>query len=294
MLACACGARGQATSQPDPASASAPAIAESVPTLQRVDEALQFTPEQQVILDDLRANRHSPSAERAQPPARKDFPLLMSKVAQMPDLSPADWAGLDQPAHRNLVREPERYFARPVRTNVIVFAFRRLEVNDGLVPSRHWSKDRPVWRLQCLNADAERPVLEPLEVYTTCDPASVLGRADFSSGDKEQNFNLPGRQARVAGVFYGNYRARDRGGKDRPPVERTYPVLLAWQMEKVTQTLPPGETNWLTRAIPLALALLLAGFVLLKRMTRRRRPDKAPEDAYRPQRFESQAPPEAT
>ncbi|HOF18848.1 MAG TPA: hypothetical protein PK082_08050, partial [Phycisphaerae bacterium] len=187
VLACALGARGQATSQPD----SAPATAPAEPAPPTLHETLQFTPEQQAVLDDLRPERFTHSAARVLPPARKDFPILLSQVARMPELSPADWAALDQPAYANLVREPERYFARPVRANVIVFAFRKLEVNDGMVPSRHWPKDRPVWLLQCMNADADRPVLEPLEVYTTCDPAGVLGRADFSSGDQEQNYKLP-------------------------------------------------------------------------------------------------------
>jgi len=269
-----------AATQPAPEEASTvtPAPTEpDAPPIERIEKALRaFTPTEQAILDDVRNTpmKVRPSGRSwPQPEDRKDFYILMGKVADLPPLKDADYYDLDRPAYRSFMQEPNRWFGRPMRMTVLVFQVEKLTVDNGkLNASIFWRKEAPIWKLYCLNAKAETPGLEPVTVYVPVDPTNILGQPPHKSDHGRMGYEVPGRRAEIAGVFLRNYQDVNRGGVDGRPTVREFPAVLAWQIA------PPTEWEKKTNAFSEShfILLLLAGFLILfllmrARMARNRR-----------------------
>jgi len=287
VLACMPAVAGLGCAAKPPASklSASPAPAPSIPrrtgVVGEIEQALKLTEKEQNIVSDMvePAGKDQPTAL---PEAKEDFYIYMSKVVRLPFLKKADFHALDMPAYKNLLENPRRYAGKPIRMSVLAFTVKRLTVNNGLRPSIRWPKDKPVWQMQCLNAEAEIPGNQPLTVYATIDPTAILGPAEFNEKNNEFYYPAPGKKCQIAGVFLKNYRRTDRGGAVDRPKLREYPAILAWQVEK-----PPHPTvsPLLDPRVAIALVIIMAmlvGFLILKRQLRR--PGRVGSRKYRPKR----------
>jgi len=207
------------------------------------------------------------------------FYLLLRRISELPSLASEDMHSLDAPAYRSLLREPQRYRARPMRRRVRIY--RVLKMMPGrrrvdLGYSSAWPKDRPVWQIYCAGADAPDPADEPMVVFSTVEPVG-LGQPGKVTTQGEQMFPR-GPELGIACVFYKVLRDAERNSGHR----RDYPLLLAWQMFPCGNSLHDAEAPriWIIAA---SIGALGVGYFFLRRHVRRfRRPAPAGARASRP------------
>jgi hypothetical protein len=205
------------------------------------------------------------------------FYMMLHHVATLPAISDAQYAALDMPSYANLLAEPARYRARPMRMTVLVVRVRKIFPERGMSNTPYWPKDRCVWRMDCLNADSTDPVMQPVIVFSTMEPAELGDGRPGPDADVTE-YPYPGSpKARIAGVFYKVQTDADLSG-----VRRDYPVILGSQVVRLT---PFGYTSpWPKEALLVGgVAVLGVAFVALrirvrraKGESRRRRPRREP------------------
>ena len=207
------------------------------------------------------------------------FYLLLRRVSELPSLASQDMHSLDAPAYRSLLREPQRYRARPMRRRVRIY--RVLKMMPGrrrtdLGYSSAWPKDRPIWQIYCAGADAPDPADEPMVVFSTVEPAG-LGQPGKVTTQGEQMFSR-GPEMEIACVFYKVLRDTERSSGHR----RDYPLLLAWQVFPRSKGLG-GAASPRIWVIAASIGALGVGYFFLRRHVRRfRRPAPAGARASRP------------
>jgi hypothetical protein len=186
------------------------------------------------------------------------LPLLLSRVAALEPLSDEQLRELDRPSYKNLLADPERYArlpVRPIRMSVRVVRVYRLSPSEGTAPaSEHWPRDKPFWRLQCLNANTNRPDLQPIIVFATADPMPLLPQGEPTKDDQgtpcvqyqaeAPYHDLPGLE--IAGVFHKIYWGETSQGR-----EQDYPIILAWDLR------PKGPVGADTNLARYAIFLLI-------------------------------------
>jgi len=236
---------------------------ESAGRAKTIEEGLELTEKERIILDAVR--------DRTRQCHETGLYMMLAKTARLPEPSEDDLAGLDRPAYRNLLRSPQRYRGRPIRLTVQVQSIRRLAPGKGLSFSRFWPQDKPIWGMDCLNADAKDPYLQPLRVFTTADPSELLPSPKQLDEDGTGYYRGKGPKVELVGVLYKVYTAMSRGDERRPQELRDYPIVLAWYLlpEAKLHGTPMGM---LPVMVMFAIILVLAGlFIYLRRLTARQR-----------------------
>jgi len=111
---------------------------------------------------------------------------------------------------------------------------------------------------------------QPVVIYTHLDPTGMLGK-----GNVEDNCTLydPKKNTiELACVFYKVYEAEEQGDKKTDAKRRRmYPVIVAWQFDKVRKA--PSESLLDSRIyiVLLIVVMLLFLYMYFKRITRRQR-----------------------
>ena len=195
------------------------------------------------------------------------FYMLLGRVSRLGELGAAELAKLDQPACRNLLRDPGRYRLQPIRLRVHVFRVEKLTPDKGLGFSEFWPRAKAVWLMYCTSASAARHQDEPVLVFSTVEPA-VLGKPSTVNDAGQQEFEH-GPVVEIACILYKVSKQRqEQGGR-----LRDYPLLLAWQIRGSGDPLrAPVRWTGQVRLTLGAIVLICAGggaFFLLRRHIRR-------------------------
>lgn len=180
--------------------------------------------------------------------------MFLRRVAALPQLDANEMGQLDWPAWRGLQERPDVYAGRPIRLRVYVVRAIRWEPGKHFVATADWPRDRgPVWRYDCLNAEAPKPADEPIYVLSATDPNTFLGPPREIGLEGDWVYSNPNPMM-LAGVFYKIY-----DGKDTTGLERAYPVVIAWQIQRAP-VLALGGTGGSGLAILILLLVVAAGF----------------------------------
>jgi hypothetical protein len=263
FLATAClfsgpGAPGQASAQEatQPATAptvSAPATGPASATAPAAGGAKIDTILQALKLSDSQADAYKVALSRK---GQLDDPaaltMLLRKIASLPMLQSQEWNELDRPAVRNLLAEPQRYAGRPICLRAYVNVAWKWTPGVDFAATADWTRnDKPIYRYDCLNAEAEYPASDPLYVLSPVEPNVFLGRPIRTGDDGELIYGNP--RVQLAGVFYKVYAAKDRDGR-----AREYPVVLAWQLRPAEggALVTPAAESW-SQALGVAIILLV-------------------------------------
>jgi len=195
------------------------------------------------------------------------FPMMLAKVAALPELDDKSFGELDRPAVKSLLKTPERYSLAPMVLKVMVFQVRRCEAEKDFAGSIAWPREKPLWRLNCTSSvpKTARQEQDPLIVFSTVDPTRWLGKS--KEGGEEGELRYPdGPTLELAGVFYKIRRTAERQSGEL----RDYPVVLAWQVRPSREWFSQSVGD-IRVLIPLLIILILAFvFVFLRRRVSRR------------------------
>jgi hypothetical protein len=269
-----------------PAGPNAPASrpgteTKSVPSYaHRLAEAIRLTPRERVVFDAVR--------DRIGALDETGLYAMLAVAARAPEPDAIEWDELDAPAYVNLLRDPARYRAAPMKTRLRVYHARKLLSGAGLGFDPHWPATQPVWEMDCVWSDAPNSRDKPLKVFSIVNPDEYLGEPDQEAPDGEKTYEQ-GPEIRAAALFYKVLTRLERGSKEQGPraEARDYPVLMAWKITHTTgvwQIGGWGAGSRLGQLLPLIILLivLLGGFVFMKRRLARAR--AAPTGPYRPPR----------
>ena len=245
--------------------------------IREINAALKLTEREKQILATVRDG--SKSVEE------NGFYMMMAKISAFPALGPEALRELDAPAIKNLTRDPDRYRYRPMRLNIRVFYVMKLSVKGKTISSNpYWPSEKPMWEIHGTGAEGPPSAAGPLIVYSAIPPPN-LPEADTKRPDGRLAYQKGPRYV-LAGIFYKYIEGLDTGD-EATKQQRKYPVVLAWEMRKLSQGPIKGPVNWiLPGAIFLGLVLGVVVFVFLKRYIRRdkRRRDGLMFSHYRPLR----------
>jgi len=218
------------------------------------------------------------------------FCMVLAKVADLPEMSEEQLARFGRPAYAELQEHPERFATPPIRglrKKVHVAKVFRVSPDNGTMTySQYWRRNRPVWKLFCLDAEVPHPHDCPLIVFTPVDPTHLLPEPDRTGEEdgvpftayvaREPYTDLPTLD--LAAVFYRIRRAREEGSEN----VRDYPVLIAWQLKGGPDKSGMGHAKYL---ILLFIVLIAAGlFYYIRRMAKRHPPGSGQGPAYAPRR----------
>ncbi len=270
-------AAGQATRPADgetsvPISLPSPELRDIKPVAQRI----RLTDEEKVVLSSIKDR----TGEFDETPLY----VMLAVAARAPKLDAIEWDQLDRPAYVNLLTDPNRYRATPLRTKVQVYYVTKLQPGAGLNFSQFWPKDRPVWMMDCVPADTPMQKEKPLRVFSIQDPTSLIGEP-ARVGEHQRREYPRGPTVRVAGLFYKLYRTREEGSGKL----RDYPQLVAWQLAQTIQSVPLGGFDFgqLAHMAPLAVIVIGLGalfYFTRKRLARLREQDRRDRPRPRPDR----------
>ncbi len=217
--------------------------------LKQVAGAMTFSPEEVAALSDITDRTEALGNDRL-------LLLMLSHVAKIPPLGPKEFNSLEPASVRAMEEAPDVFRGAAVRMDVRVFDAEKLSPGHGMDYSLYWPKDAVLWKLRCTSPSAmPAHAARPLIILSTVDPVSVLGKPrDISPDGRILRFDEGGVATEMGGVFFKLCRApADDGG------ERYYPVLLAWLFRPTPQAVQ-GSGDWMTPAMLLAMALVLAFF----------------------------------
>jgi hypothetical protein len=287
----AVGAWSESRAQEQPASAPASSTATSAPGVseapaanpnredldyrmpQRVADAFVLSKTEQTVLE-------ATSVDGTEPPSSdKGVPILLAHAVKIPKFNRAEFDLLENPPVRLLQKYGHAEFnLRPIRLDVEV------KMVSRLVPVRspYWPKDKPVWRLDCLSASTPDPNRNPVVILTAEDPLPALGSPDKKQTEDGVELLLYTKPVRVqlAGIFYRNYFAEDRDGR-----QGTYPIVIAWQNREIDLTgAGAGMNDWQLLLVGGAIVIVFFLWLWLRRLTKGR----AQAELDRQRRQESQ------
>ena len=255
-----------------------PQFAQASDAITVVRDALSLSARDKLILGETRDG--TGSVEEA------GFYLLMGKLAKLPQLSPAQVAQLDAPAHANLLARPGRYRFELIKIAVRIFRVEKLTVDEQKISaSPYWPSDRPIWALYGL---AGRDQNQPVIIYSTVPPPDMPSPSKVLR-DGQLEFQKP-LSYELCGAFFKFIVKADRSRK----LLRKYPVVLAWQLSPSEATEPGSSVTGPLRGgiILLAIVLGLAVLIFLKRKLRKSPSRRAGAFGnYRPLRHEPPAEP---
>jgi hypothetical protein len=191
---------------------------------------------------------------------------VASRAKQQVKLDDLEWDQLDRPAYVNLVHDPKRYRATPMRFRVKISHVWKQSPGVGLAFSPMIPKDLTVWQMDGVWSDAPYEREKPLRLYSLVDPAAYIGQPSTIDRDQTRIYkHAP--EVRVAGLFYKIYTDKDRDG-----ALRDYPVVMVWQMSRTMPAWGGGGGDWdfsqLARLAPLVLLVAVMGGAFY--LTRRR------------------------
>jgi hypothetical protein len=247
-----------------------------------IAQRITLTEEEKTVLDDLQ--------DRTDQFDEAPLYVMFAVAARAPHLEPIDWHDLDQPAYVNVVADPNRYRAAPLRMEVKVFQVSKLQAGAGLsFRPGIWPGNRPVWRMDCLQTDTPYEKNKPLRVYSVVDPEPYIGQEDEKDSHNIRSYNR-GRRVRIAALFFKLYRTREEQSGEL----RDYPELIAWQIGRTVSSLrDSGGVGGLAHFLPLLLLIvaLAAGFYFTRRRLAKLKQDSAGLGArYRPLRYQAEGP----
>jgi hypothetical protein len=196
-------------------------------------------------------------------------------AARAPQLELRQWYDLDRPAYANLLASPRRYRATPLVMPVRVVMVTKLQQWAGLELPPGWPAERPVWDMDCVEADTRSQRDKPLRVYSLVDPAPFIGQPE-KVGERGRREYPAAPQVRVAAVFY-----RIRHDEDAPANVRDRPELVAWQISRALS--PGGDEGGIstslsksTWVIVLAVGTIVLYYITKRRLAKARRADELP------------------
>lgn len=196
------------------------------------------------------------------------FYVMLNKAWRISQTTDQDLTLVDRPAAKNLLKFPLRYRGWPIRARLRVYRTEKLTAGDGLTRTRYWPADRPVWKLDCLHADAKSPFAGSIVAFSPIEP-KILGEADTIDADGTK-FYRGGRQIDVGAIAYKVWLSKDDDGN-----ERQFPVVLIWRLgepaasERARPFQPFGGLK--TSHIAVLMITLIMLYALIKRMVKRSR-----------------------
>ena len=187
--------------------------------------------------------------------------LRARQQVRMDDL---EWDQLDRPAYVNLVNDPNRYRATPMRFRMKVSHVWKLAPGAGLTFHPMIPKSATVWQIDGVWSDVPYERNKPMRVYSVVDPEEFIGKPG-EVDEKQKRIYDPSPEVRVAGLFYKVYTETDLRGN-----LRDYPVVMVWQMSR---TIPAWgqagdyDIGKLARLLPLLLLVVVmgGGFIFTRR-----------------------------
>jgi hypothetical protein len=218
-------------------------------------------------------------AQSFQDPA---LPMLLARVARLPVLDALDFQyGLDRVAYRNLIEQPQRYRARPMRLTVQVVGMSRLQCGKDIVGFERWGNSTaPIWRLDCVDVSALDPLTQPIIVLMTTEPKG-LGKPDRTTPTGAAVYTSRRVLLDIACVFYKLYVSHDLQGN-----VRDYPIVLAWQGE-APKDLPAASTKRGNYSqVLLVVGMLVLTYVFIRMRIRRSQRNGDDAYVYQPRRYE--------
>ena len=213
------------------------------------------------------------------------FFVGMQRVRKVQPLSAEGVTLLSSPSYNSLMVDPERYRASPIRLSVYVYRLTELKPGKDFAASRRWPvSDGPIWRMDCGNAMAKKPADQPLSIFCAFDPSSLLGRPYEVNENGEAIYTH--KRAEIAGVFYKIYRDMSKGDESKgiEPELRSYPVVLAWQVNTALSRPVPPSVDPRAMTIIFVVAALAIAYVILRRTTKRQVVRRGLRRTYRPLR----------
>jgi hypothetical protein len=266
---------------------------DETPTNAAPNEWLELSEQDRQILTNVRDDTQG--VEEA------GFYMMLSKVAALPPLDAAAQRRLDSPAPANLLARPDAYRYQPLRLLVRVHTVTRLTTDrrhsDRLIsPSPHWPSDQPIYQIHAVAVDPHsREALPeaPLKIYSPHLPPNLPDAGPGEDGFVEYGENVAAIYE-IHAVFYKTIETLSRGSDDEPPQLRRYPVVLAWQWQRLSghETLGALGNYIITGVIALGLILAAAVFFFLRKRTKQTRAENSLWQRYKPLRDEQ--PPAAT
>lgn len=206
--------------------------------------------------------------------------VLLARAAEMAPLSLPQLRGeLDLVAYRNLLNDPSRYRARPIRLVLQAARVRRMQEQEIVPWPRQPGQD--LWWLECFDATTSHPQGRPLILLSIAEPPLPKGKDDGQGGQLHPN--LPSLEA--AATLYKIYSTVDRDGQSRD-----YPLLLSWQLLGAQPEASPGGMKLTQSQVMMLVGLmimLLFSLMFYRRNLRRvREADEAV--SYQPRRWRYQ------
>jgi hypothetical protein len=245
----------------EPAAPTAPAT--SMPVAQQIVPTAQ----EKAVLDAVQ--------DRTERFDKDGLFAMLNLASRAPQLGLPQWSDQDRPAYANLVTNPVRYRATPLVMRVRVVLVTKLQSGAGLEFSPTWPADRPVWELDCVEADTPFQKDKPLRVYSLVDPAAYIGEPT-EAGERGRRVYPTGPEVRIAALFY-----RLRHEPDSTAKLHDRPELVAWQISRAlsSSTGEGGITTGLgksTGVIVLAVATIGLYYITKRRAAKARQRDELP------------------
>ena len=211
---------------------------------------------------------------------------LLGRIEGLSPLPPAQWpTDLDLPGYGNILAQPDRYRARPIRLSLRVGRVQEMTPGQKTTPAdlRPWPRadGKPLWWVECFDASADNPGHRPLILLSIIEPPLPAGKDDPQGGRMYPK--LPPLEAVAA--LYKIYSWVDRDGQDRD-----YPLLLAWQLEPPTSSRPASGTKVPSQQVMLVGLVLMVGFGLMYLRRRQARVRHESQPSYQPRRWRYQPP----
>lgn len=213
--------------------------------------------------------------------------VMLGLAARAPELDLMQWHDLDRPAYANLLADPGRYRAKPLRAKVRVHYVSKLQSGAGLGFREFWPKDRPVWEMDCIWTEEPHEKDKPVRVYSVVDPKPLIGDPDEVGPQNRWRYER-GRDIRIAALFYKVLMARQETGRKT----RAYPMMMAWQLSRTVPWRSVGQwdSGGLSQLAPILILVIVmvAGFYFTRRrLARLRQADRRTPRRYRPLRYQT-------
>ena len=234
-----------------------------------------------LALDPNEQDMYNVALERERQLRDAALTMWMSRLRRFPRLGEAAIKELPRPSWSRLVTDAKLYGGQAVQKRLFVFRVLQWEPGVDFQPTPRWTmQDGPIWRVDCLDSDAEVQAEAPVMVLMPIDPRPLLGKPVQEVSDRETLYasardgEVRARDYLMPALVYKSLRDTSEQGE-----ARAYPVLLAWQIggkSKPAGKISPWGDPQLTLVLGLALVLLFL-FVFVKRKFK---VDKVARDTY--------------
>ncbi|NBB94354.1 MAG: hypothetical protein GVY16_01255 [Planctomycetes bacterium] len=220
------------------------------------------------------------------------FYLMLSKVAALPSLDKPQRLQLDSPAIPNLALSPDDYRHKPMRLLVRVHTVSELTTDARhssrlMSASPYWPSDKAVWKIHAVGVEPQSGTGlpgQPIVIYSPIKPPDLPGDGPGKDGYVEYGEKKAPLYSILA-VFYKAIKTTSRGSENESRRCMQYPVVLAWQWDKVAEV-PSGQPSTYIAAGVIAMGVLLAGaiFAFLRKRAKRYKQSGGMWQTYQPRR----------